>query len=170
MYTVTESSTFDTFWKLSPGRNESCRRLVGGQNQKFWERWRHSIPYCTWPDKNVSLTYCEVSYQTYIQTLLTSLGGIIGQNSALSSVKGGWGEGEERDFWEIAHSSYSRHQNPSDTLNCLFPSNTLLPRTYYFSKSSSLQKFACRTDIFRKQIRWVPLHHQQQVCLSSTSW
>ena len=55
-----------------------------------------------------NLTYWEVSQQTYVQTLLSSLGVVIGQNSVLTSI-----------------------QIPSDTLNCLFPSNTFLPRTYY---------------------------------------
>ena len=57
--------------------------------------------------------------------------------SPLLSEGGVGGGGKGRGFWEMAHSSHSRHQNPSDTLNCLFPSNTSLPRTYYFSKSSS---------------------------------
>ena len=46
------------------------------------------------------------------------------------SVGGGVGG---RGFWEQAHSSYSIHQIPSDTLNCSFPRNTFLPKTNYFS-------------------------------------
>ena len=52
---------------------------------------------------------------------------------------------------QIVHSSCSRHQIPSDTMNCLFPNNTFLPRTYYFSKSPSQQKFAWRADILRNR-------------------
>ena len=92
------------------------------------------------------LTYQEVCQQTYVQTLLASLGVVIGQNSALSLGKavkkwGGGGGGDnkklggDRGFWQIAHSSYSRHQILSDTLHCLFPRSTFLPRTYFFQIS-----------------------------------
>ena len=39
-------------------------------------------------------------------------------------------------FWQIAYSSYSRQQILSDTLHCLFPRITFLPRTYYFFQIS----------------------------------
>ena len=38
---------------------------------------------------------------------------------------GGWGEARaKRRYWQIAHSSYSRLQIPSNTTNCLFSSST----------------------------------------------
>ena len=53
----------------------------------------------------------------------------MGEGGGVEKIEGGGGEkGRE------AHSSYSRHQIPSDTLTCLFPSNTFLPKTYYFSQ------------------------------------
>ena len=91
---------------------------------------------------------------------------------------GGGVEGE-RGFRQIANSSYSRHQIPSsssgrassDTLNCLFPSNTFLPKTSFaefsvstqghivFSKSPSLQKFVWGTDILRNRSIGCPCNH-----------
>ena len=56
------------------------------------------------------------------------------------SVGGGRGQ--------IAHSSYSRHQIPSDTLNSLFPSNIPSKDIHFFSKSPSQQKLAWRTNIW----------------------
>ena len=92
----------------------------------------------------------------------------------IPTVRGGGGG--ERVFWQIANSSYSRHQilSPSsgrassDTMNCLFPSNTFLSRTYFFSKSPSQQRFVWRADILTNRSigfpvtyletfgRWVP--------------
>ena len=43
-------------------------------------------------------------------------------------------------FWQIAYSSYSRQQILSDTLHCLFPRITFLPRTYYFFQISQPAK------------------------------
>ena len=41
-----------------------------------------------------------------------------------------------------AHSGYSKHLLPSETLNCLLPGHTFLKGTYYYTKSSRQQKFA----------------------------
>ena len=82
-----------------------------------------------------NLTYCEFSQQTYVQTLLASLGVVIGQTSALQwrGRRRGkaaplenwvwpegeihwlhWGAGRGRGFWHwIAHTSYYRHYTPS---------------------------------------------------------
>ena len=82
-----------------------------------------------------NLTYCEFSQQTYVQTLLASLGVVIGQTSALQwrgrrRVKAAplenlvwpegaihwlhWGAGRGRGFWHwIAHTSYYRHYTPN---------------------------------------------------------
>ena len=105
-----------------------------------------------------NLTYWQVSQQAYVQTLFASLGVVIGQNSTLQLA--GWGGGGCRGerFLAIAHSSYSRHQIPSDTMNCLFPSNTFLPRTYYFSQISQPAKILLKNRYFEEQIRWVPLY------------
>ena len=102
-----------------------------------------------------NLTYWEVSQQACVQTLLASLGVVIGQNSTFQLAGlggGGWW------FLTIAHSSYSRHQIPSDTMNCLFPSNTFLPRTYYFSQISHPAKILLKNRYFEEQIRCVPLY------------
>ena len=82
-----------------------------------------------------NLTYWEFSQQTYVQTLLASLGVVIGQTSALQwrGRRRGkaaplenwvwpegeihwlhWGAGRGRGFWHwIAHTSYYRHYTPN---------------------------------------------------------
>ena len=96
-----------------------------------------------------NLTYGKDSQQTFVQTLMASLGVVIGQYSDLQwgrgtlrldngcggraqftrSVGGGGGG---RGFCQITHSSYSRRQIPSDTPNILFPRNSFLPRTCHY--------------------------------------
>ena len=49
----------------------------------------------------------------------------------------------------------------SDTLNCLFPSNTFLPRTYYFFHISQLATICLKNRYFEKQIHWVPLNMER---------
>ena len=68
-----------------------------------------------------------------------------------------WSKGEIHPFKQIAHTSYFRHQIPSDTLNCLFPSNTFLPRTYYFFQISQPTKICLKNRYFEEQFHWVPL-------------
>lgn len=72
-----------------------------------------------------------------------------------------------KGFWEKAHNSYSGHKIPSHTLNCLFPRNTFLPRTNYFIKSPSQQKFSRRTGILKNgSIGWpcaIKRHKQSEV-------
>ena len=65
-----------------------------------------------------------------------------------------WGGG---GVLTIVHSSCSRHQIPSDTMNCLFPNNTFLPRTYYFFQISQPTKICLKNRYFEEQIHWVPL-------------
>ena len=84
------------------------------------------------------------------------------RNSPLQWV--GWGVEGERGFWQIANSSYSRHQIPSSSSGrASSDSNTFLPKISFavfsvytqghivFSKSPSLQKFVWRTDILRNR-------------------
>jgi len=80
---------------------------------------------------------------SYVHTLLVSWGVVIGQNFSLSV-----GEGGQRVFCQIAHSSYSSHQIPSNTLNCLFPSNNFFPRRYYFFKISQPAKIRLKNRYF----------------------
>ena len=87
-----------------------------------------------------NLIYWEVSQQTYVQTLLPSLGVVIGRNSALTS-----------------------NQIPSDTMNCLFPSNTFLPRTYYSFQVSKAAKICLKNRYFEERIRWMP-------CIGPKTW
>ena len=68
-----------------------------------------------------------------------------------------WSKGEIHPFKQIAHTSYFRHQISSDTLNCLFPSNTFLPRTYYFFQISQPTKICLKNRYFEEQFHWVPL-------------
>ena len=62
----------------------------------------------------------------------------------------------ERERGQVAHSSYSRHQIPSDTLNCLFSSNIPFKDIHFFSKSPSQQKLAWRTNILRNRFIGCP--------------
>ena len=55
-------------------------------------------------------------------------------------------------------SRYSRQQIPSDTLHCLFPSNTFLPRTYHFSQMSQPAKLCMQNRYYEEQIHRVPLN------------
>ena len=56
-----------------------------------------------------NLTYWEVSQQTYVQTLLVSLGVVIGQNSPLQGGGGGAGGRGERlvknNMWQLLKTS-----------------------------------------------------------------
>ena len=55
-----------------------------------------------------------------------------------------------------AYTSYSRHQITSNTLNCVFPSNTLLPRTSYFSQISQQANICLKNRHFEEKIRCLP--------------
>ena len=99
------------------------------------------------------LTYQEVSHQTYVQTLLASLGVVIGQNSALSlgkAVKVGgatiknWVGTEVSDKWHIAAIPDIKSSQPP-CIAC-FP-GSLSFQGHIFFKSPSQQKLACRADI-----------------------
>ena len=52
-------------------------------------------------------------------------------------------------------SSYSGHQINLYTLNC--PSDTFLPRTYYFFQISQPTKICLKNRYFEEEIHWVPL-------------
>ena len=128
-----------------------------------------------------NLTYCEFSQQTYVQTLLASLGVVIGQTSALQwrgrrRVKAAplenlvwpegaihwlhWGAGRGRGFWHwIAHTSYYRHYTPNPLKTpCIvyswqhFPSKAIL-----LSQTSQPATNWLKNRYFDEQIRWVPL-------------
>ena len=115
-----------------------------------------------------NLTYSEVSQQTYVQTLLTGLGVVLGKNSDLQWEGGGVDKrvspkGEIHPFSRerglggrekiniIAagayhpDGSYSRHQIPFRHPDLSFSSYTFLPRTYYFLHISQPAEI-CRTD------------------------
>ena len=120
-------------WSFLKPFGRSCWQKItccsSPHTQQDW--WKSSQPArCAYNN----LTYWEVSQQTYVQTLLACLGVVIGHNSALTSI-----------------------QIPSDTLNCLFPRNTFLPRTYYSFQVSQLAKICLKNRYFEKQIHWVPL-------------
>ena len=95
-----------------------------------------------------NLTYWEVSQQTKVQTLLASLVVDIGRNSALQRGvgRGGGGGGGGGRF--LTNSTYQlfetpKNQIPSDTLNCLFPSNNFTFQGHIiFSMSPSQRKSA----------------------------
>ena len=62
-----------------------------------------------------------------------------------------------RGFYHIPAFLDSRHQIASNTLDCLFPSNNFLPRTYYFFQISQPAKNWLKNKYFQEQIQWVPL-------------
>ena len=84
----------------------------------------------------------------------------------------GWGK-KLLTYWHIAHSCYSWHQLPSDTLNCLLSRNTFLSRTYYFSQISEPAQICVKNTSFEEQNHWVPLLISQLVCILlyfNTNW
>ena len=87
-----------------------------------------------------NLTYWEVSQQTYVQTLLPSLGVVIEQNKALRWGRGGRGEG----FWQIAPTTFKSPQTP---LIVYFPATISFQGHINFPISPGQQKFAWGTDI-----------------------
>ena len=56
-----------------------------------------------------------------------------------------------------AHSGYSKHLLPSETLNCLLPGHTFLKGTYYFIQIFQTAKMCLQYSYFEEQIHWVPL-------------
>ena len=57
---------------------------------------------------------------------------------------------------KIAHSSYSRHQIPSGTLNCLFPCN-IPSKDIFFFQISQPAEICLKNKYFEEQVHWVPL-------------
>ena len=124
-----------------------CSSLPGRPNGR--------LPSQQGAPKTCKLTYWEVSQQTYVQTLLASLGVVKGQNSPLQWRKKGKG------FWQITLSSYSRHQISSDSLNYLssgadYPADTFLPRTSYFFHISQPAKIGPKNRYFEERLLRAP--------------
>ena len=135
-----------------------------------------------------NLTYWEVSKQTDREPLVQhddikgyAAYGVVcphitgqlgcGYRAKFSPSLGGRGKRGQRVFRQIAQSSYSTHQIPSNTLNCLFPGNTFFPRTYCLFKISQPAKIRLknrRTDIFRDRSIGCPcnLHSVISFCFS----
>ena len=113
---------------------------------KFPSRQTDSLYFST-----MILNWAMQLMGSYVHTLLVSWGVVIGQNFSLSVSEGG-----QRMFCQIAHSSYSTHQIPSNTLNCLFPSNNFFLRRYNFFKISQPAKIRLKNRYFQGQIHWVP--------------
>ena len=92
-------------------------------------------------------TYWEVSRQTYVQTLLASLGVVIGRNSALQ-----WGGEGGGSFWRIADTIAILDTKSPQTPWIVYYPATISPSFQghiIFSKSSSQQRYGWRTDILR---------------------
>ena len=81
-----------------------------------------------------NLTYWEVSQQTYVQTLLPSLGVVIEQEVRLGG----------RGFWQIAPTTFKSPQTP---LIVYFPATISFQGHINFPISPGQQKFAWGTDI-----------------------
>ena len=101
-----------------------------------------------------NLTYGKASQQTFVRTLMASLGVVVGQywdvqwgreemrldNGCGGRAQftrsvgggGGGGFGKQSYFRGDCQHSYSRRQIPSDTPNCVFPKNSFLPRTFHY--------------------------------------
>ena len=56
---------------------------------------------------------------------------------------------------QIAHSSYSRHQIPSGTLNCLFPCN-IPSKDIFFFQISQPAEICLKNKYFEEQVHWCP--------------
>ena len=139
------------------GREIAVNNLSVPYSQQDW--WR--VPSQQGVPTTYNLTYWEASgQQTYVQTLLASLGVVIRKNSALQWGWGkgvdrklgvtkvrnsplqwvGWGVEGERGFWQIANSSYSWHQIPSSSSGrASSDSNTFLPKFSFAVFSVSTQ-------------------------------
>ena len=108
------------------------------------------------PSQQGAPTTCnlEVSQQTYVQTLLASLGVVIGQNSALRGgldrKLGVWPRKEELTA-SVEGVKVSNTKSPQTPWIVYFPATLLTSFQGHkiFSKSPSQQKFASRTDILR---------------------
>ena len=106
---------------------------------------------------------------------MSGLSVVVGQNSALQYGEGGsignWVPPKGkiypfiggRGFYHIPAFLDSRHQIPSNTLDCLFPSNNFLPRTYYFFQISQPAKNWLKNKYFEEQIQWVPLRRLRRL-------
>ena len=69
-------------------------------------------------------------------------------------------KGKIHPFKQIAYTSYFKHKIPPDTLNCLFPNNTFLPRTCYFFQISQPANICLKNRyLIEEQFHWVPLTH-----------
>ena len=80
----------------------------------------------------------------YVHTLQVSWSVDIGQNSAFQ-----WERGEgERVFCQIQHSSYSTHQIPSTTMNCLFYQQHFLSKDILLLQNLSASKNSLEEQIF----------------------
>ena len=123
--------------------------------------WQYPPPP---PGQQGAPTTCnlEVSQQTYVQTLLASLGVVIWQNSALQ-----WGLDRKLGVWpreeeltaSVEGGQGFQHQIPSDTLNYLFPSNAFnfLPGTQNYFKIAQPAKICLTNRYIEDYIHWVPL-------------
>lgn len=99
---------------------------------------------------------------SYVHTLQVSWGVVIGQNSAFHRGRGGG----SKEVCQIAQSSYSTHQIPSTTPNCLFPSNTFFPRTDYFFKIPQPAKICLKNRIFRDRSIGFPCNLHSAISFS----
>ena len=103
-----------------------------------------------------NLTYGKASQQTFVRTLMATLGVVIGQYSDVQWGRGGGlrldnGCGGRVHFTRSGfrqHSSYSRRQIPSDTPNCFFPRTVSFQGHLITSTSPNQHKIARRTNIF----------------------
>ena len=98
------------------------------------------------------------SQQSYVETLLASLGMVIGKNSARQ--------------WQIVHTSYSRNQrtkSPQTPWIVYFPVTLSLSFQGHiiFSKYPSQQKIAWRTDIKRNRSIGCPWKQSGIVAIGS---
>ena len=114
-------------WTVYRGTQQEILKQQKSMNKAFWSHFKHferllgkiclflavrlmeEFPACK--------VHLQPGLQTYVQTLLASLGVVIGQYSPLRSCRGGGGR---RGLWFITHSNYSGYQIPSDTMNYSF--------------------------------------------------
>ena len=133
-------------------------------SQQDW--WKSSQPARC----NYNLTYLEVSQQTYVQTLLASLGVAIGAKFRPSVMGRGvfgrkigvtyrrnspfqwWGRGGGEGLWQITHSSYSTHKIPQTPWIIVFPATLSLQGHIISSTSPSQKIFFLKNRYFEEQI------------------
>ena len=156
--------------------------LTGAPNGKFWEEalkqqqsmnkdfWSHSVFIILearlMEESPASKVHLQPAFWLTGQNSAFQWSVCVGGGGGKSSNIMGGGRRRGEGFWQIAQNRYSGHLIPSDILNCLFPSKTLLRRTYYFFQISQPANIwhTCRKDGYLRLQRKHKSHRMSKLC------